>query len=77
MTRAGMPSKIRYLARKAAAKLSKHKLRKRFGCRLAKVLGKRGAAMLDELMRHSSMQVTMDYYANVDDALQDAIALLA
>jgi hypothetical protein len=29
--------------------------------------------MLHELMRHSSMQVTMDYYASVDDALQDAI----
>jgi hypothetical protein len=29
--------------------------------------------MLHELMRHSSMQITMDYYANVDDALQDAI----
>jgi hemoglobin-like flavoprotein len=24
-------------------------------------------------MRHSSMQVTMNYYANVDDALLDAI----
>jgi hypothetical protein len=24
-------------------------------------------------MRHSSMQVTMDYFASVDDALQDAI----
>jgi hypothetical protein len=26
---------------------------------------------------HSSMQITMDYYANVDDALQDAILRLA
>jgi hypothetical protein len=26
-----------------------------------------------ELMRHSSMQISMDYYANVDDAFQDAI----
>ena len=43
------------------------------GCRAAKNLGKGGAAMLHELMRHASMQVTMDYYANVDDALQDAI----
>jgi hypothetical protein len=24
-------------------------------------------------IRHSSMQITMDYYARVDDALQDAI----
>jgi hypothetical protein len=29
--------------------------------------------VLHELMRHSSMQITMDYYASVDDALQDAI----
>ena len=29
--------------------------------------------MLHEMMRHSSMQVTMDYYASVDDALQDTI----
>jgi integrase len=53
-----------------------HKLRKGFGCRAAKALGKGGAAMLHELMRHSSMQTTMDYYASVDDALQAAIERL-
>ena len=61
------------MAEEAGVKLSMHKLRKGFGCRVAKMLGKGGAAMLHELMRHSSMQVTMDYYASVDDALQDAI----
>ena len=54
-------------------KLSMHKLRKGFGCRIAKQLGKGNAPVLHELMRHNSMQITMDYYANVDDALQDAI----
>jgi hypothetical protein len=39
----------------------------------AKTLGKGGAAMPHGLMRHSSVQITMDYYAGVDDALQDAI----
>ena len=61
------------LAKKAGVRLSMHKLRKGFGCRAAKILGKSGAPMLHELMRHSSMQVTMDYYASVDDAKQDAI----
>ena len=50
-----------------------HKLRKGFGCRVAKQLGKGNAPILHAMMRHSSMQVTMDYYASVDDALQDAI----
>jgi integrase len=54
-------------------KLSMHRLRKGFGCRAAKMLGKGGAAMLHELMRHANMQTTMDYYASVDDAKQDAI----
>ena len=41
---------------------------------MAKLLGKGAAPVLHELMRHSSMQITMDYYANVDDVLQQAIA---
>ena len=64
---------VKRIAKEAGVRLTMHQLRKGFGCRLAKQLGKGGAAMLHELMRHSSMQVTMDYYANVDDALQDAI----
>ena len=32
--------------------------------------------MLHSLMRHSSMQITMDFYANIDDALQDVISAL-
>jgi integrase len=73
LTRNGATNRVLMLARKAGVKLSMHKLRKGFGCRAAKMLGKGGAAMLHELMRHSSMQVTMDYYASVDDAKQDAI----
>jgi hypothetical protein len=49
------------------------RLRKGFGCRVASTLGKGKAPILHELIRHSSMQVTMDYYASVDDVLQDAI----
>jgi hypothetical protein len=40
------------------------------------MMGKGGAAMLHELMRHASMQTTMDYYASVDDAKQEAISRL-
>src|SRR5262249_43452853 len=73
LTRNGITNRVLEMARRAGVKLSMHRLRKGFGCRVAKHIGKGGAAMLHELMRHSSMQITMDFYANVDDALQDAI----
>lgn len=73
LTRNGVTNRVLALAKQAGIKLSMHRLRKGFGCRAAKMLGKGGAAMLHELMRHSSMQVTMDYYASVDDVLHDAI----
>jgi integrase len=65
--------RVKELAKAAGVKLTMHKLRKGFGCRIAQQLGKGNAPVLHELMRHSSMQITMDYYASVDDALQDAI----
>jgi integrase len=67
---------VRDIARKAGVRLSMHKLRKGFGCRVAKQLGKGQAPILHELMRHSSMQITMDYYASVDDMLQDVMRAL-
>jgi integrase len=73
LTRHGPTSKIRDMAKRAGVRLSMHRLRKGFGCRVAKKLGKGNAPILHSLMRHSSMQITMDYYASVDDALQDAI----
>jgi integrase len=76
LTRNGITNRILALAKQAGVRLGMHKLRKGFGCRAAKILGKSGAAVLHDLMRHSSMQVTMDFYANVDDALQDAIGRL-
>jgi integrase len=54
--------------------MSMDSLRKGFGCRVAKQLGKGNGSILHSLMRHSSMQITMDYYASVDDALQAAIS---
>jgi integrase len=73
LTRGGISSNVRELARRAGVKLSMHRLRKGFGCRVAKQLGKGNAPILHTLMRHSSMQITMDYYASVDDATQAAI----
>lgn len=74
LTRNGITNRVRDMAKRAGVKLSMHRLRKGFGCRVAKQLGKGNAPILHSLMRHSSMQITMDYYASVDDALQDAIA---
>jgi integrase len=73
LPRSAISHRVLAMAKKAGVKLSMHRLRKGFGCRAAKILGQGGAAILHELMRHSSMQVTMDFYANVDDSLQEAI----
>jgi hypothetical protein len=35
--------------------------------------GKVPAQVLQKLMRHSNIKVTMTYYANVDDAVEDAV----
>jgi hypothetical protein len=47
-----------------------HSLRKGFGCRYA---AKVPAQVLQKLMRHSNIKTTMDYYANVDDAVEQAV----
>ena len=73
LSRNGITNRVILLANKAGVKLSMHRLRKGFGCRVAAQLGKGNAPILHRLMRHSSMQVTMDYYASVDDVLNDAI----
>ena len=58
------------LAKKAGVKLTMHTLRKGFGCRYA---GKVPAQVLQKLMRHANIRVTMTYYANVDDAVEAAV----
>jgi len=45
-------------------------LRKGFGCRYA---GKVPAQVLQKLMRHASIRTTMDFYANVDAAVEEAV----
>jgi integrase len=57
------------LAKKAGVKLTMHSLRKGFGCHYA---GKVPAQVLQKLMRHSNISLTMAFYANVDEAMRDA-----
>jgi hypothetical protein len=45
-------------------------MRRGFGCRYA---GKVPAQVLQRLMRHSNITITMSYYANVDDAVMEAV----
>jgi integrase len=58
------------LAQKAGVKLSMKSLRRGFGCRYA---GKVPAQVLQRLLRHSNIRVTMKYYANIDEAVEQAI----
>jgi integrase len=55
------------LAKRAGVKLTMKALRRGFGCRYA---GKVSAHVLQRLMRHASIKTTMDYYANVDAAVE-------
>jgi len=58
------------LARQAGVKLTMRTLRRGFGCRYA---GRVPAQVLQRLMRHSNIAITMDYYANVDAAVEEAV----
>jgi integrase len=58
------------LARKAGLKISLHDLRRSFGSRYAAVVP---AQVLQRLMRHANIRTTLDYYTDLDDALDEAI----
>jgi integrase len=63
-------NRISELARAAGVRMTMKTLRQGFGCHYA---GQVSAHVLQRLMRHSSIRVTMDYYANVDQAVEDAV----
>lgn len=67
----GISERIAELAKQAGVKLSMHALRRGFGCHYA---GKQPAQILQKLMRHANIKTTMDYYANVDEAVEQAVA---
>jgi integrase len=69
-TRGGISKRIEKLAKRAGVRLHMRALRRGFGCRYA---GKVSAHVLQRLMRHSNIAITMTYYANVDDAVMDAV----
>src|SRR5262249_20451179 len=69
-TPSGMSKLISELARKAGVRLSMRSLRRGFGCRYA---GKVPAQVLQRLMRHAKIDTTMDFYANVDEAVEAAV----
>src|SRR5262249_19009903 len=60
----------RKIAKAAGVRLTMKSLRRGFGCRYA---GKVPAQVLQKLMRHSNIAITMDYYANVDAAVEEAV----
>jgi integrase len=62
--------RIAKLARQAGVKLTMKTLRKGFGCYYA---GEVPAQVLQKLMRHANISTTMDFYANVDEAVEDAV----
>jgi integrase len=58
------------LAAKAGVRLTMHSLRKGFGCHYAT---KDSAHVLQRLLRHADIKMTMTYYANVDEAVEEAV----
>jgi integrase len=70
LTDSGVSQRVIKLAKKAGVKLTMKALRRGFGCRYA---GKVPAQVLQKLMRHANIKTTMDYYANVDDAVEAAV----
>jgi integrase len=70
LTANGVSQRVANLARKAGVLITMKALRRGFGCRYA---GKVSAHVLQRLMRHASLKTTMDYYANIDDAVEEAV----
>ncbi len=62
--------RIARLAKRAGLKMTMKTLRRGFGCRYA---AKVSAHVLQRLMRHSNIRITMDYYANIDAAVEEAV----
>jgi integrase len=70
LTPNGISMRIYYLAKAAGVKMSMKVLRRGFGSRYA---GKVPAQVLQKLMRHANIRTTMDFYANIDAAVEEAV----
>ncbi len=62
--------RVRALAKAAGVRLTMRALRRGFGCRYA---GKVSAHVLQRLMRHADIKTTLDYYVNIDAAVDEAV----
>jgi integrase len=62
--------RVAKLAKQAGVKLTMKTLRKGFGCYYA---ARVSAHVLQKLMRHADIKVTLDYYANFDQTVEDAV----
>jgi integrase len=70
LDRRSISYRIARLSRRAGVRLTMKSLRRGFGCRYA---AKVSAHVLQRLMRHSNIRITMDYYANIDEAVERAV----
>jgi integrase len=70
LTAGSLSKRIGALAHRAGVRLTMKELRKGFGCRYA---GKVPAQVLQKLMRHAQISTTLDYYANLDAAVEEAV----
>jgi len=62
--------RVAKLAKTAGVRMTMKTLRQGFGCRYA---GKVSAHVLQRLMRHANIKTTLDYYANIDAAVEEAV----
>ncbi len=62
--------RVTALASRAGLRLTYRSLRRGFGCTYA---SKVPAQVLQRLMRHSDIKTTLQFYANVDSAVEDAV----
>lgn len=65
-----LSDRVTALAKEAGLKMTMHSLRRGFGSRYA---AKVPAQVLQKLMRHKKISTTMEYYVNVDDAVEAAV----
>jgi integrase len=70
ITDIAISARVRELAASAGVRLTMKSLRRGFGCYWASRVP---AQVLQKLMRHSNISLTMTYYANVDDAAMEAV----
>jgi len=70
LSRSALSCRVGAVAKAAGVKVTMKTLRRGFGCRYA---GRVSAQVLQKLMRHSNIAITMDYYANVDQAVEEAV----